>query len=748
MPAVLSLQRIAALYAHYDGGRGPNWEGWLHDATEAVTWAQGLTAVQFRLEPVQNQLWSLKQLGGAGPSRSLDVAPLLRDQAVIDLLWRVRTGPWPPEPSRRAAALEAIYNKLLERIGALLDGNTPRLRLLRIVHALRPGDLHHGWASKQHSAVRGLVIGRGRRGYVEAHVLVRQRLREALGDEQDLAEQVARSTFCWWLADNAELARAGELGQAQPVVRPPEADSDERLSIWPPQRQHRHLAPPAHLEALRVVLRECLDDQSFAELRVVVYDELGADQAAERPLRRLIRGLRLLGLLDEEQGRFRCSDAGERLLDAGSPETLVEALVERSAGFAALLAALAAAELEPAARRAAVAAYALGDASGLAERLAAWAVVAGLAVVAPSGALRITEPGRFLAGRLPDDLPRPQGSGGAERLEASAASAPYPDFDALWTRYQHDPELATYVFAPEQVRALYASWTFHERKRFVILSGLSGTGKTQLLRHTARLICEHMGLDPAEHVAVVPVLPDWRDPSGLLGYYNALHAEPTFQAQPALRLVLRAAARPELPFFLILDEMNLAPVERYFAPFLSAMETGERLHLHAEEGAVNGVPPAVRWPANLHIGGTVNMDETTHAFSDKVLDRAFTLEFWQVDLAGYFARRGSPPAGEHVLALQKHLVGVRRHIGYRAAGEILDWVDAATAAGESPDQALDQAVLSKILPRLRGVDSAELGDAIEALVSECQERGLSASAARLELMGRRLRDTGVTSFWS
>jgi 5-methylcytosine-specific restriction protein B len=72
----------------------------------------------------------------------------------------------------------------------------------------------------------------------------------------------------------------------------------------------------------------------------------------------------------------------------------------------------------------------------------------------------------------------------------------------------------------------------------------------------------------------VPVSPDWRDPSGLIGYFNALHADPTYQAEPALRLICGRIATP-LPYFLILDEMNLARIEHYFAPFLSAMETGD-----------------------------------------------------------------------------------------------------------------------------------------------------------------------------
>lgn len=195
-----------------------------------------------------------------------------------------------------------------------------------------------------------------------------------------------------------------------------------------------------------------------------------------------------------------------------------------------------------------------------------------------------------------------------------------------------------------------------------------------LLNHYARITCDLLGIDPADHRALVAVRPDWRDPSGLLGYLNALHADPSFQVEPALRLVMQAHQDPGSPYFLILDEMNLARVERYFAPFLSAMESEEGyLDLHAEADPIGEVPPKIPWPTNLFIGGTVNMDESTHAFSDKVLDRAFTMELWTADLAAFFAKQD-----ERDLALEKLLLDlytilepVRRHFAYRSASEVL-----------------------------------------------------------------------------
>ncbi len=154
----------------------------------------------------------------------------------------------------------------------------------------------------------------------------------------------------------------------------------------------------------------------------------------------------------------------------------------------------------------------------------------------------------------------------------------------------------------------------------------------------------------ADNLCIVPVRPDWTDHRGLLGYQNALDGE--YVATRALRFLLEArdeelaarhAGRAPRPFFLVLDEMNLAHVEHYFADFLSAMESGEELSLH--DGADDDVPARLPIPGNLFVVGTVNMDETTYQFSPKVLDRAFTLGLSEVDLAGYGLSEASPPAG-------------------------------------------------------------------------------------------------------
>ena len=172
-------------------------------------------------------------------------------------------------------------------------------------------------------------------------------------------------------------------------------------------------------------------------------------------------------------------------------------------------------------------------------------------------------------------------------------------------------------------------------KPFCILTGLSGSGKTQL----AIRLGEWFGTDDSgkpRHI-LVPVRPDWTGPEALFGYEDALRSaeakQPVWHVPEPLRFMLRAARDATHPYLLILDEMNLAHVERYFADFLSGLESRKPLlpdllreENHGEWQLRSTTTTLQPLPRNLFVAGTVNVDETTYMFSPKVLDRASTFE--------------------------------------------------------------------------------------------------------------------------
>jgi 5-methylcytosine-specific restriction endonuclease McrBC GTP-binding regulatory subunit McrB len=330
------------------------------------------------------------------------------------------------------------------------------------------------------------------------------------------------------------------------------------------------------------------------------------------------------------------------------------------------------------------------------------------------------------------------------------------------------------------------------------------------------------------YAELVSVRPDWTDNRGLLGFHNLITQ--TYQTTDFLRLLVQATLEPTVPHFVILDEMNLAKVEYYFADFLSVLESryldnGElkqaplRLHdlprcvlvqgqapwggdedvsdapitqchvrcegcplrsgisedewsrgdsdyeevVEAGFDPADYIPPRLIVPPNVYFSGTVNVDETTYMFSPKVLDRANTIEFNEVDLVGYFAARndvvGVGPASDVVrdvftfggdflrlpkeeclelrtdeslapyrkalMALNGLLKPYNMHFGYRVVDEILLYLRNAHVLddpGYDLDQAFDHQILQKILPKFHG-SQAKLQEPLENLREFCSGGG-------------------------
>jgi len=269
-----------------------------------------------------------------------------------------------------------------------------------------------------------------------------------------------------------------------------------------------------------------------------------------------------------------------------------------------------------------------------------------------------------------------------------------------------------------EVRRFHAALNFLEHKHFVILSGLSGTGKTQLALKYARAVhglTSATAQDPL--LFECPVRPEWTDPTGLTGYYDVLtnrYMVPTF-----LEAVMVATAHRESPVFVILDEMNLARVEYYLSDVLSAMETGGALQLHSNSVPLEGstgtsVRAEIPLPPNLFIIGTINLDETTNPISDKVLDRASVIDMSAVDASGFLASlavrhpelKAACAASEtRLLNIHKLMQEHGQGFGYRLIEEFVRYhAFDAKHLQNAPDTVTDQLLVQKILVKLRGAE--------------------------------------------
>ena len=350
-------------------------------------------------------------------------------------------------------------------------------------------------------------------------------------------------------------------------------------------------------------------------------------------------------------------------------------------------------------------------------------------------------------------------------------------------------------------------------KPFLLLAGISGTGKSRIVREFAFKSCpkylqDKDGTTPGNY-CMIEVKPNWHDSTELLGYYSNLSKE--YQFKKFVKFLVKAKMYPDVPFFVCLDEMNLAPVEQYFAEILSILETRKHprnpetkevdmetikteviveakyfQELEIIKGTKNmttGVPAkqnlsdkgiylklygliddknikdevgnktelttlGLTLPGNVLIIGTVNMDDTTHQFSRKVIDRAMTIEMNGGNLSAMFGGSKNleyledeaeqqkwqkaftqryicadevlethPQEAKDIMEklpdrlneINKALKGTPFEVSYRVLNELTIMVGVMlddNEEGKSIDDIIDQAVnnimLMKILPRIEG----------------------------------------------
>lgn len=353
-------------------------------------------------------------------------------------------------------------------------------------------------------------------------------------------------------------------------------------------------------------------------------------------------------------------------------------------------------------------------------------------------------------------------------------------------------------------------------KPFVLLSGVSGTGKSWLVRKLAHITCADPALRKARHPGnfeIVRVRPDWHEPDDLLGYPVTQGNGIRYHSTDLLRFIVKASRYPHIPFFACLDEMNLARIEHYFSDFLSILETGRRegdeiiydafisshnvlVYSQEDPGFWSrlGIADApllqacllergIVMPPNLTVIGTINMDETTHGLSQRVLDRTLVIEMQNVDmehgllspgelweypdtyeaatelttgrLNGPAAYNNRPKTGTQIIRELKRIYEVLKDtpfaLSYRVREDVLlycTYNEALAANGPLPHNwlnlCLDEVICMKILTRITG-DDAACGDIIERLLAVTQE--YPACQRKLSKIRLQLRKTGLTSFW-
>ena len=274
---------------------------------------------------------------------------------------------------------------------------------------------------------------------------------------------------------------------------------------------------------------------------------------------------------------------------------------------------------------------------------------------------------------------------------------------------------------------------------FVILSGISGTGKTWLAQAYARAVggCE----------LLVPVAPNWTTNEDLLGYLNPMsgvyHDTPFSKFLREAALAWKVAIEEErepVPYYLVLDEMNLARVEYYFATFLSALEVRQRdeiTSVHLGDERVTLTP-------NLRFIGTVNVDETTHGFADKVYDRAQLIEL-EAPREALQRHLADSPVAKTLLEAWDALHEVAP-FAFRVIDDIRNYVEEATALGVKIEEALDEQMLQKLLPKVHGIDP-RIEQALTGFIKLCGD-GFPLSSNKASRMRIGFNQHGSASYFA
>ena len=704
---------------------------------------QTRTSVEF-----QRRIWDKNPVANAGMG-NISVDAALEDPEFRRWLAEQSVAPLPDAPEPRVATLNTLADELETRMGRYTE-KMPRLKIYRVLACFFPSDFTTlsdvRRLRRLHSAMFGKPGGNG----PSCHANILRKLSQAMGRTgNDLGAVVDRIRLPWLLYEHY-VERSGEEEKVPPKVVP----AEKSLVPLPAARRWKGLTGiTGGFQSTLNILEFCRDGVPREDLKS--YIRTISPTLKENSIKLQINVIaRELNCLKLDGDRCVLTDRGRAFLESGDAGKLMDWLVTRILGVDHALVALREGshprkEIVKRIQRVNPNWTSTWVPRKILKELQAF----GMLDSDERDVLSLSEAGRFWAGQIhwkPESLAPETELTDDEDEHDEPAELDLPAFSKVYEEITKRGR-----FSESVIRKLHCGVWANKRRHIAILTGLSGSGKTLLARAYGTVIAGKADAE-GHQLCTVPVQPGWYDPSALLGHVNPLQGDSYIRTQ-FLEFLLAAADAPDRPFTVVLDEMNLSRPEQYLAPILSAMETGHALSLHREGEIFDGVPANIAYPSNLVIIGTVNMDETTHGISDKVLDRVFTIEFWDVNLADYprWGKRGLNAEHEEkartlLTELMDSLRPARLHFGWRVVDDVLDYMRRVTADvdGLGPAAILDDVVYAKVLPKLRGADDS---DRFSKALDQCEKvlarHGLEGCRDKVRDLKADLESTGSARFW-
>ncbi len=725
-------------------------QSWITEFQKWLVRVRDVSHEEFLSKDFQLELWDTEAVSATGMGR-INISAVAEDSAIAESLWHLKQKyAQTSDPSENEMLIADAWAQIASAVAGLTKRN-PRLKMYRVFALLCPGaftSIAHHRKLRELAHAMGLPLSGQRR---HLHRLVLNRLAAVLGEVADIycREGVSRLTLPWLLFVNYVQNPEGESTEISDLET-----GDEVLKPLPPERRRRGLLAIGGGTATIQSMIDFATDGCTREDFIQHLHSISPQSKTSTCSTQLNALIAEWGVLRANASNLQLTPRGEAFLESGDPDEIIDWMITRILGFDYLLAAL---RDSPLSNRDAI--HTLRKANpGWTSDFAPSAIIGwfrylDLATIQEK-VLSLTERGRQWVSRIHWE---PKGLASIPGISPSLPQVPpaqidiaieRPKLGALIARFDQE-----FRFPEELIGQLDAGLWGHPRRHFAVLTGLSGAGKTQLARNYA------LGLwqddpEPSEGLLIVPVQPGWHDYTSLLGYVNPLESD-AYVRTGVLDFLLQASANPTKPYTLVLDEMNLSHPEQYLAPLLSAMETGETIIFHGQVDEIDGVPPGIPYPSNLVIIGTVNMDETTHGLSDKVLDRASVIEFWDIEVRAFPGWQKSSLEDEHISivrnlmsSLMDVLRPARLHFGWRTLSDVIGYLQQTQAGGVIEfSRALDHAIYSKILPKLRGEDSPRLQEVFTLLHTTLKQAGLGMSMRKVKEMADDLAHSGSTRFW-